>query len=1046
MAPLEPATISVTASDGVELAGRRTRVVVALWRVALRGADWLGRIGRWVFVDARAVTMLALLAPAIVLWIRDDREAAGVAAALWFLSLLSLAAVHARDRLIVGDFAHTGGGSDGDNATTPTVDLGNLLLVELSRLGDLFDVVGGRRAVSSGLGQQRALDATLTVDDLVNTLQGTISADTKASFGPLTIPLAPLVALFGRLLQAPRLSGNLHRDGDVLILTAQTSRRGGLSWRVELTAPPLPDSQSATARAGVSAMVEELALRVYTDLALGRAVRWEASQSFVDGLRNFRSCLRTPKDRKVNLKRTEDLFLKALAEDEDFPLVYYNLGVVYTELHGLAVTAGRNEEARMHLSAAESSFGRAIERDPGRWEGYFAFAQTQFRYERYDSVIGLCAHILELCPGWADRAKTRELWARALVQRDRDSDSHKAVDQARRASRLALWSLLRARLWRQPSPRAEDDPESRRAALAASCLLTFTDIYSRQMRPAGALAPGTVRRWHQERIRRRVQALTKLAPLPHGKAQLHYDFGMRALHGGHLELAEQELATSARIDPTRPSYSAGLALARATHLTEAGRALEEIERDEIVALCMRALQGLAGAFFPARDARACEMLADVYARMGDAAHDDQTTAKQLRAVAEAVTRRLDDSVGGESVSGMFLVALQAEGGRLADRVGDYGRAAQMARADLLAGQECVQERRRDDALVKFRSALGAAERATSLNPVSTLAWETLGDVHRELSDFQNARSAWKQALGTDPDNPRLYDKIGSSYWHIAFEGRNRASDEDLEHAKKYFSGALTLYGSGSYKEQVLTHERLGKLNAVMRNFEEARRHLEIVEAVARPPIVGWEHLGFAYLQLRNFSEAEYYFGRVVKETDELAQARPPDAIIGDRLDEQLWPLALIRGWGHLGLAMSYAERQGDLAKADAHVDAASAALDKLKLDEDDPSSDKRFPTRAPAAVWECRGLILLRKEEIEQAIAALQQAVSMFPHSRSYLELALALEQRAMRDTEARKRDVPRALQLLEHGVNLGPADEPTGEFLRALDRLTSLDGASRAA
>ena len=57
-------------------------------------------------------------------------------------------------------------------------------------------------------------------------------------------------------------------------------------------------------------------------------------------------------------------------------------------------------------------------------------------------------------------------------------------------------------------------------------------------------------------------------------------------------------------------------------------------------------------------------------------------------------------------------------------------------------------------------------------------------------------------------------------------GGNRARREDLDQALTQFKSALLLYGSGNYKEQVLTHERLGKLNAVLRtDFGEARRHL-----------------------------------------------------------------------------------------------------------------------------------------------------------------------------------------------------------------------------
>jgi tetratricopeptide (TPR) repeat protein len=1038
---------AVTLTQDAELpASFRRTIPVRWWRIRLGTARLLGHAAHWVFVEGRSLTLLLLLAPAAVLELQGERAWAATVAGLWLALLLLLAVRGAQDRLIVGEFKWYAEKEpdEAEKRPTPPLQLDNLLLVEISRLADLFKVVGDRRAVNSGLGRQRALDATLSVDDLVENLQGTVNAAAKVGFGPLSIPLAPLVSLFGRLAQARRLTGNLHRDGRTLILTAQLSR-SGMSWRVQR--PEVGNPAAADVEIVVSEMVEELGLRVYTDIALGRAVRWHASKRFVDGLRSFRAALRTPKDRKYNLKRAEEQFLAALAEDEDFPLVYYNLGVVYTELHGLAVAGGRKSEAETRLSAAETAFGRAIEKDPTRWEAYFAFAQTQLRYSRFDSVVEVCDHIVhELEPDTAGTAKSEDLWARALVARDQPGDEAAALLHARRASGLALRALARAR--RRPSGRAsgEDTPESRCAELASGCLLTFSDVYSRQMPAVADLAEAGRTRRKQERVRRRAQALAALAPVTQGRADVRFDFGRRLLAGGHLELAEEELAEAVRSDPTRPSYAAGLALARARLATRrdddaaAGSPPPEVpaaKRDEIIGLCLRALQGMAGAFYPSRDAEACRMVADVFAQLGSASDKDEETAASLHRVADVVEARLSHNVAGAAVSSVFLEALQAENTPLATKIGDYGEAAQKAKATLLEGQEHSQAGRRDVAQDAFSAALDAAERATSLNPLSTLAWETLGDVHRELSDFHNARIAWKQALSTDPDNPRLYDKIGSSYWHIAFQGRTRVSEADLMHASEYFRRALTLYGSGSLDEQRLTHYRLGKLNTALREFDAARQHLEIVEATQKhSPLVGWQLFGFAHLQGRHFSEAEYYFKRVIRDGDQLGAELPADAIIGDRLDEQLWPLGLIRAWGNLGLAITHAERDGDLAKALEHVVAAEACLAELELDEADPASDERFPTRAPAACCECRGLIFLRDDDFEKAIPQLEQAVSRYPHSRAYFELGLALEQKAAATPDAAPVLVARAERLFRHGVSLRPPGDPPDEVRAAMQRI----------
>lgn len=238
--------------------------------------------------------------------------------------------------------------------------------------------------------------------------------------------------------------------------------------------------------------------------------------------------------------------------------------------------------------------------------------------------------------------------------------------------------------------------------------------------------------------------------------------------------------------------------------------------------------------------------------------------------------------------------------------------------------------------------------------------------------------------------------------------------------------------------------RLGKLYASLRSFAKARRHIEIVEAVQEyPPLVGWRELGFAYLEARTFSDCEYYFGRIIREGERLAtrEGVPAEKVIGDRLDERGWPLALIRAWGHLGLAISYAERDGDLSLARAHVDAADALLEELGLDPVDAANDERFPTRAPAAALECRGLILLREGRPDEAIEPLGDAISRFPHSRAYFELGLALEQHGLTHPETRMADIARAQRLFRHGVSLSRAPETPPDVSDAMERVERLTG-----
>lgn len=1040
--PLAILTTDTSAPSALSFLARRSFSVPA-WRVRLWLSGNVGRALRWVLIDGFVAMSLLVLTVCALLAVAGSSIPAVSVAGGWILIWVAVTSWTARRRVLIGDFrdlSHPD--TEAGAPTAPAVDLSDLLLGEISRIVDLFHVVGDRRAVSSGFGPERAFDATLSADGLLGTLRGTVSPESKASIGPVTFPVAPILALLGAILQAPRLTGSLHRDGQTLILTAEISRRRGLTWSVRA---PLnagdngsndqsssdDETERAVTEESVTAMVRQLSLRVFTDVALGRSVRWGATEAFVEGLQSFRVCLRTPRDRKFNLKHAEKKFLEALTEDEAFPLAHYNLGVVYTELHGLAVAAGRMDEAEMHLSAAEIAFGRAIDKDPTRWETYFAFAQTQYRYNRWQLVLDLAERIEALTRRLSDRAQTDELAARALIAQGKYPEANK---RARRASRRALRSLEGARLFRRGLLDAEHDQVSSRRELAAGCLLTFGNIFSRQMTPAGELSANRLVRWREDRMLRRTESMFKLARLlTRAGADVRFEFGLRALCRGRLDIAVNELEAATSSDPTRPIYAAGLALARLRQNPE-GKAPGTPVREDIEQLCWRALEGMAAAFFPSRDADACGIVAIVYEELGEDAQ-----ANQLTELAKAVKRNLGKAASEAAISAYCQQALEQSDiaepkwGR-----GKFVRATAHACSLLAEGQEPagrqdVQELDAHRAAVvdKLREALKEAERATSLNPLSRLAWETLGDVYRELSDFRNARLSWQFALGADPDNPELYNKIGSSYWNIAFERVTETSRTDLEAAAEQFSKALVLYGSGNFDEQLLTHYRLGKINAALRKFGEARSHLMIVEAMDdQPPIVGWVQLGLAYLQQRSYSECEGLFGQVIREGERLGETCPPDRIMGDRLDEKLWPLSLVRAWGHLGLAFSVAERDGDFDAAKKNIRLARTIAKQVDA--------RRFPNRILAGCDNGEGFILLRQGEIDDAIKKLNLSVSSSPYSRCYLHLAIAQEKRAMRDEGGLEGASETLRRLLQHARCLGLRDVEVDEMLSRLDNSNS--------
>jgi tetratricopeptide (TPR) repeat protein len=467
---------------------------------------------------------------------------------------------------------------------------------------------------------------------------------------------------------------------------------------------------------------------------------------------------------------------------------------------------------------------------------------------------------------------------------------------------------------------------------------------------------------------------------------------------------------------------------------------------------------MAKAFFPTHDLDACAALSEVYEAMASAAaerlpadsnvgQDDAKVAAALRQTEREIREILDKRSSSTSASGVFLQAVgPSETSPLSHLLGEAGESARRAHSKWAEGRNLQIEGEKKPEAVSFgidkksprklfREALDDAERATSLNPLSTFAWETLGDIWAEFSDYEHARDAWKQALRTDPDNPHLYAKIGQSHWNIAFEGSGRAEPQVLRRALREFEAALLLYGNDDERERILTHQRLAKLCAALNRPAQARLHLQIVEAVDTP-LVGWLTFALMSLQRGDFGEAEDYFGRVIDEGSALDT--PLTTVIGDRLDERLWPLGLVRAWAHVGRVLSWIRREALDRPAASELDCAEELLHGVygPAPLTDLTRHRRFPSRIGGTLQEARGQLLLAHQDgVDQAIVAFESSVSEYPYSRAYIALADALERKAD-NLDADEGVRRRAETLAEYARILSPDDALAAEATRVTDRL----------
>lgn len=402
--------------------------------------------------------------------------------ALYTLLWLVRWAWQARHRLMVEEFVnYTDKQRDKD-----VQGLATLLVVRLGQLHDLYRTVDEQRAISTSVLENESIDATIKVEDIDELLKDAVSSQSQLSLGPLRIPVGTLMSLIGRFVQGPRILGSLHDDGGKFILIAQSvGGRNSFEWRVDQVV------QSVESHApDLASMIEELACRIFTDLALGGSVRWEATDAFSQGLRKYRECLHIPKERKAHLKQAEKKFIETLAKDIRFNLAYYNLGVVHTELG--------------YTKAAETAFEQAIIQSPNSWEAYYALALSCYDSNSFYRTIQLCKRVIELKPKHENLAKAHQLkgsaeWAlydakkkevldkqtKGSIQPDEckkelaqlRSDLLKGSLKSRKKAVMHSWiALCSAELRKQDAVITTESKISRLETLASLCVADLAEV------------------------------------------------------------------------------------------------------------------------------------------------------------------------------------------------------------------------------------------------------------------------------------------------------------------------------------------------------------------------------------------------------------------------------------------------------------------------------------------------------------------------------------------------------------------------------------------
>ena len=721
----------------------------------------------------------------------------------------------------------------------------------------------------------------------------------------------------------------------------------------------------------------------------------EGHRRFAEGLDVYRDTLRTPLKRRLNLRRAERSFLEASAEDQNFDLAYYNLGVVYRDL-------GKPE-------AAYSAFLRTIELNPKRLEAYYALAANRWREQDYEAAVLLCDRVIDDRPTALGAAESYNLKSLALAHQE-DPEWSAALKSQRQAVANARRALLRSSLGTgDDRERAIED-----ACVALStCLMTLAFVCRH--------AAGD-----KERRLARAEALIEQAvKLDRSSAQVHFSLGDVRDERGRPKQAADAYRAALEIAPRDVEYWAHLAraLARADARQEevrvaAGRALESpyTASQDTLNVVAEALDEL-GDGQEAERVRAMKkhlsrLAAEV--KVGGSEPPPERVASMSTFLSELADQMEElDDVGGPTAE--VAASLETLKRSLADRIssGDWdGRAWERAQTEIVLGYLATRdedwhdaEQSLEAAIDKLKAehsgeigerglgaelarlqlqqtrrtaqALASAEKAIDLDPLSPKARGALAEVRSSLGEWDVAKEALEIALLRAPEAPEAHLRLGECTLELARRSRDGERRNGLlREAAVHLAQALDLYPSDQLRETARTHELLGLVHLELCRYEDAIARFEVVRALQpQNGLASLEHLGRAYMANGDYPRGEAVCQKLI---EQVGKGDLGDVV--DRRGDVAVSRGELLGKANLQLAKARVERDVDLDHALELVRDAKRSLGSPVL---------KTLVQIEAECWACEGLVLYKQGKLDEALERLERAALLGRDPRVYLHLAM---------------------------------------------------------
>ena len=1019
----------------IALSMRRPKLALAVWRAA-RAA---GKLRRFLASGWRRA-LLWFAVPAASLW-SIDRWVTRIswltltsALTIAVLVAFSVAVWRARSRVVVEAFVDYTRTADGSTA----LGLNDALVSELAMLRSLYQTVGDRTESGAVVrtGGANAVEATLELQDVSSFLENASTGNATVSLGAISIPIGMILALLGRLARGPRLTGGLQvvaapaDDGESrpeVVLTAYYTGATLASWTIREPLPPYArdslagGSGSVIQTAAVREMVEELASRVFTDLALKGNRSWRATRRFNDGLRQYRVAHETRRDRVLRLRAAERAFIEALADDDEFPLARYNLGVVYRELD--------SEDPNNHFGeAAENAFLYEIQQPRATWQPYYALALTYLDQGRYQEVSSLCDRVVELAHRSVDKAIAFDL--KGLADRNRSALGEPCLPEAlagyRRAVAYALIALVRAELTAQDQRRAR--------SLLAHCLADLgVGLAYLAQDPA-----------RQERAYPQSRDCFLVATKIDDSFEAHLELGKIAFAYADTATAVREFQAATRIDPTSSPAWAWLATVTA-HLAQSGGTDAEQWKAKTYAALGRARQTLDPS--AATAAQSAAQIAAALTALGEA--EGAQRAERMLSV--------ESELAGSNDPDELETRYREEtdvwiSGHLAHRLGeihyhdrdDVATARQWYERALIELNEYYGAESRRLGLQGWiayleategstvpQEALARAQQAVATDPLSSWEREMLGRIRELLGDHESAIAAYEAALFWRPGSAKLHQRLGNAHLVVA-EQLSDVERRGAAHARAvgHFEAALRLQSASALAERAAAHYALGKAFQSAEQYDRALPHFRNSMALQDARPVAQLMLGESSIRMRRYDAAEDMLTQAI-EGAERAAAADPSSVIGNELDDA-WAAPLLAAEAHRFLALSLIERDVRRDEARAHLAAARKHLEAIDFED----------RRGSATDHELEGRMLIEDGRHDAAIESLLASVALVPDVEAYFHLARAYARKAEASAgDERQQAIRRARRALRVASEIALAQTFDGPIATVSAQLDEIAG-----